>query len=131
MAGVVQQLPSITVAIRSEMDEHPQRLLYDKAADADWLCEALDRREVELVTPHRSNRKKPRLQDGAACGGTGIAGTSNGPSVGWAFGGVCSSATNTTPTSAKDSSAGPACCYASRGFERPSRQTRSDEFRPR
>lgn len=46
------------------LDEHPQRLIYDKAADADWLREALDRRGIEQVTPHRSNRKKPRLQDG-------------------------------------------------------------------
>lgn len=46
------------------LDENPQRLIYDKAADADWLREALERRGIEQVTPHRSNRKKPRLQDG-------------------------------------------------------------------
>lgn len=42
----------------------PERLLYDKAADADWLRESLERRGIELVCPHRENRKKPPLQDG-------------------------------------------------------------------
>ena len=42
----------------------PRRLLYDKAADADWLREALASRDVELICPHRKNRKKPALQDG-------------------------------------------------------------------
>lgn len=44
--------------------KHLQRLLYDKAADADWLRLALARRGIELITPHRSNRKRPPLQDG-------------------------------------------------------------------
>lgn len=39
-------------------------LLYDKAADADWLRDALEQRGVELVTPHREGRKKPSRQDG-------------------------------------------------------------------
>ncbi|MCA9058118.1 MAG: transposase [Planctomycetaceae bacterium] len=42
----------------------PRRLLYDKAADADWLRDALERRGIEQVTPHRSGRKKPSRQDG-------------------------------------------------------------------
>lgn len=41
----------------------PQRLLYDKAADAHWLREALAERRVELVCPHRRGRRKPPLQD--------------------------------------------------------------------
>ena len=40
------------------------RLLYDKAADADWLRDALDDRSVELITPHRKNRKQSPRQDG-------------------------------------------------------------------
>ena len=39
-------------------------LLYDKAADADWLRDALEMRGTELVTPHRERRRKPSRQDG-------------------------------------------------------------------
>jgi transposase len=42
----------------------PQRLLYDKAADADWLRETLGLRGIELICPHRANRTKPPTQDG-------------------------------------------------------------------
>lgn len=42
----------------------PAYLLYDKAADADWLRDALEQRGIELVTPHRDGRKKPSRQDG-------------------------------------------------------------------
>ena len=42
----------------------PRRLMYDKAADADWLREHLQSRGIELICPHRENRKKPSLQDG-------------------------------------------------------------------
>lgn len=42
----------------------PARLLYDKAADADWLRASLARRGIELICPHRENRTKPPLQDG-------------------------------------------------------------------
>ena len=42
----------------------PKRLLYDKAADADWLRKTLAGRGIELICPHRKNRTKPPLQDG-------------------------------------------------------------------
>lgn len=42
----------------------PERLLYDKAADADWLRQALDARGIELICPHRGNRTKAPTQDG-------------------------------------------------------------------
>lgn len=42
----------------------PDRLLYDKAADADWLRDALDNRGIEQITPHRKGRKKASKQDG-------------------------------------------------------------------
>ena len=42
----------------------PDRLIYDKAADAEWLRKSLQRRQVELICPHRSNRVAPPLQDG-------------------------------------------------------------------
>lgn len=44
----------------------PQRLLYDKAADADWIRERINARGIELICPHRCNRTKPALQDGRA-----------------------------------------------------------------
>ena len=46
--------------------KRPARLLYDKAADADWLRDALASRGIEQVTPHRKGRKKPSRQDGRA-----------------------------------------------------------------
>jgi transposase len=45
-------------------DQQPRRLIYDRAADADWLRENLAEREIELICPHRRGRKKPPLQDG-------------------------------------------------------------------
>ncbi len=47
-------------------DKAPQRLLYDKAADADWLREALNVRGISLICPHRQSRTKPAKQDGRA-----------------------------------------------------------------
>jgi len=46
--------------------KRPERLLYDKAADADWLRGALASRGIEQITPHRSGRKRPSRQDGRA-----------------------------------------------------------------
>lgn len=46
------------------LQETPQRLLYDKAADADWLRRSLEYWKIELVCPHRRNRKKEPIQDG-------------------------------------------------------------------
>jgi transposase len=42
----------------------PRRLIYDAAADSDPLRTRLMRRGIELVSPHRKNRKKPPTQDG-------------------------------------------------------------------
>ncbi|ASP38787.1 IS5/IS1182 family transposase [Bacterioplanes sanyensis] len=41
-----------------------KRLIYDKAADSDPLRMALKKRGVDLICPHRRNRKKAPLQDG-------------------------------------------------------------------
>ena len=46
------------------LEKAPQRLLYDKAADADWLRTSLANRQIELICPHRRGRKKPATQDG-------------------------------------------------------------------
>lgn len=42
----------------------PRRLIYDAAADSDPLRKRLKRRGIELIAPHRKNRKKPATQDG-------------------------------------------------------------------
>jgi transposase len=42
----------------------PSRLLYDKAADSDTLRDRLAANGIELICPHRSNRIKPKRQDG-------------------------------------------------------------------
>jgi transposase len=41
-----------------------RRLIYDAAADSDPLRERLRRRGIDLICPHRKNRKKPPTQDG-------------------------------------------------------------------
>ena len=51
---------------RRQSRRKPRRLLYDKAADADWLRDVLGYRGIELICPHRSNRTKPSRQDGRA-----------------------------------------------------------------
>ena len=53
-----------TLVDQRQTRRKPKRLLYDKAADADWLRESLAARGIELICPHRSNRTKPPLQDG-------------------------------------------------------------------
>jgi len=43
----------------------PEHLLYDRAADSDPLRRQLaDEHGVDLVCPHRKNRKRPATQDG-------------------------------------------------------------------
>ncbi len=44
--------------------EEPERLIGDRAYDSDPLDEALKERSIEMIAPHRRNRKKPRTQDG-------------------------------------------------------------------
>ena len=44
--------------------ERPARLIGDKAYDSDPLDAELAGQGVELIAPHRENRKKPRTQDG-------------------------------------------------------------------
>ncbi|MFZ6019766.1 MAG: IS5 family transposase [Chloroflexota bacterium] len=44
--------------------ELPERLIGDKAYDSDPLDEKLAENGVELIAPHRSNRKKGKTQDG-------------------------------------------------------------------
>lgn len=44
--------------------QKPERVIADKAYDSDPLRQRLARRGIELIVPHRKNRKKPRTQDG-------------------------------------------------------------------
>lgn len=43
----------------------PERLIGDKAYDSDPLGEALAAMGIEMIAPHRQNRKKPKTQDGS------------------------------------------------------------------
>ena len=44
--------------------EMPERLIGDKAYDSDPLDERLQQQGIQLIAPHKSNRKKPATQDG-------------------------------------------------------------------
>lgn len=44
--------------------EQPEHLIGDKAYDSDPLDEVLADEGIELIAPHRRNRKKPKTQDG-------------------------------------------------------------------
>ncbi len=46
------------------LKEKPQRLIGDKAYDSDPLDEALLEQGIEMIAPHRKNRKKKKTQDG-------------------------------------------------------------------
>jgi transposase len=45
-------------------DDAPECLIGDKAYDSDPLDKELREQKVELITPHKSNRKKALTQDG-------------------------------------------------------------------
>jgi transposase len=44
--------------------DFPRRLIGDRAYDADLLDAVLVKLRVEMIAPHRRNRKKPQTQDG-------------------------------------------------------------------
>jgi hypothetical protein len=45
------------------IDALPQRLIGDRAYDADPLDAVLAKLGVEMIAPHRRNRKKPKTQE--------------------------------------------------------------------
>ena len=49
---------------RGFLKEEPKRLVGDKAYDSDPLDETLLERGIEMIAPHRTNRKKQKSQDG-------------------------------------------------------------------
>lgn len=57
--------------VQATLDEvvtvgRPRRIIGDRAYDSDPLDKALAAQGVELIAPHRKNRKKPPTQDGRA-----------------------------------------------------------------
>ncbi len=48
---------------------HSRRLTRNRAYNSDPLDEALARQEIELIAPHRKNRKQPAMQDGCCLRG--------------------------------------------------------------
>ena len=44
--------------------ERPKRLIGDRAYDSDPLDARLRKQGIKLIAPHKTNRKKPRTQDG-------------------------------------------------------------------
>ena len=49
---------------RGRPRKNPKRLIYDLAADSDPLRKRLKKRGIELICPHKVNRRKPPTQDG-------------------------------------------------------------------
>ena len=49
---------------RGRPKKRPLRLIADKAYDSDPLRKRLKKLKIDLIVPHRSNRKKPKTQDG-------------------------------------------------------------------
>lgn len=46
------------------VNELPRRLIGDRAYDSDPLDATLRERGIEMIAPHRRNRKRPKTQDG-------------------------------------------------------------------
>ncbi len=49
---------------RAFLKEKPKRLIGDKAYASDPLDETLLKQSIEMIAPHRKNRKKKKSQDG-------------------------------------------------------------------
>jgi transposase len=65
---VNQTLAQVRVprAGRGRPKSKPQRLIADRAYDSDPLRRQLQARGIELICPHRKNRRKAPTQDGRA-----------------------------------------------------------------
>ena len=46
------------------LTDKPQRVIGDKAYDSDSLDKTLQEQNIEMIAPHKRNRKKPATQDG-------------------------------------------------------------------
>lgn len=45
-------------------DERPRKIIGDKAYDSDPLDKELKKLDIELIAPHKANRKRAKTQDG-------------------------------------------------------------------
>ncbi len=45
-------------------DERPRKMIGDKAYDSDPLDNQLKKLDIELIAPHKANRKRAKTQDG-------------------------------------------------------------------
>jgi hypothetical protein len=59
--------------------QKPVRVITDKAYDSDPLRKRLQRRGIELICLHKSNRVRPTTQDGRRCGATDGDGSLSAP----------------------------------------------------
>lgn len=59
----VKLLEPTLAAMPQEWQQKVQRLILDRGYDSDPLRSRLQDRGIEMVCPHRRNRKKPRTQD--------------------------------------------------------------------
>ena len=57
---------TLAEATLEETHGRPERLIGDRAYDSDPLRARLAEMGIELIAPHRRNRKKPPTQDGRA-----------------------------------------------------------------
>jgi transposase len=55
---------TLEAIVTPEARANVERLIYDRAADSDPLRQRLLEQGVDLICPHRRNRKKPPTQDG-------------------------------------------------------------------
>jgi IS5 family transposase len=86
----------------SFLGEEPERLIGDRAYDSDPLNAALQERGIEMIAPHRRNRRNPRLRTNASSGPTRGAGRSSvsSPSSGTFRGWWCATSGGWRTTSA-------------------------------
>jgi len=59
-------LAAVQVPRRGRWPQRPRRVIADRGYDSDPLRERLARQGIELIAPHRLNRRKPPTQDGRA-----------------------------------------------------------------
>jgi hypothetical protein len=74
---------------RGRPKKRPLRLIADKGYDSDPLRKRLKVYKIDLIVPHRNNRKKPKLQNGRKLRFTESVGKLNEPSRGWVIIAAC------------------------------------------
>jgi len=57
-------LDEINVTADGEAPTQPERLILDRGYDSDPLRGRLAGRGIEMICPHRKNRRRPKTQDG-------------------------------------------------------------------